>query len=339
MSQNSGSSPNWYVFSDSSTLFRFGRHGAAQYHGFTTTLSTGQWYHVAIVRSGTTMYMFLNGVSQTLTSSGGGVGSFDFSSNTELYIAGANSTSGNNYNGYMSNLRILKGTAQYTANFTPSTTPLSNITNTSLLLNFTNASIIDSTGRNDIETVGDAQISTSTKKFGTGSLKFDGNGDRLSIPDSSLWDFGTGDFTVEGWFNFSSTSSVMTLVSNYDYPSSSGWVMQWRNDNGTFNFGYFETGLISYTWTPTTGTWYHLAVCRSGTNLRQFIDGTQVGSTVTNSTNISGSSNALLVGALYYSPLSSFLQYYNGYIDDLRISKVARYTAAFTPPTRQLPAR
>jgi hypothetical protein len=124
MSQNSGTSPNWYIFSDSATLFRFGRHGAAQYTGFTTSLSTGQWYYVAIVRSGTTMRIFLDGVSQTLTNVGGGVGSFNFSSTTSLHIGGL-SSGGNRYNGHLDEIRITKS-ARYAENYTSPAEPFPN---------------------------------------------------------------------------------------------------------------------------------------------------------------------------------------------------------------------
>jgi hypothetical protein len=53
------------------------------------------------------------------------------------------------------------------------------ITNTSLLLLAPNAGIFDNTGKNNLETVGNAQIDTSVKKYGTGSMEFDGTGDYL----------------------------------------------------------------------------------------------------------------------------------------------------------------
>jgi hypothetical protein len=98
-------------------------------------------------------------------------------------------------------------------------------------------------------------------------------------------------------------------------------------NNGTL--GTFRT----YSWSPSTGQWYHIAVSRDGSNLRVYIDGVQQGSTVTESNN--GSSTARVgVGV---NP-DGLIQPLNGYIDDLRITKgVARYTANFTPPAQAFP--
>jgi hypothetical protein len=94
--------------------------------------SANTWYNVVLTRTSGTTYFFVNG---TLVSSTGG--------DTNSYTAGTSgpsfggSTYYNDYGikGYMSNLRVLKGTGLYTSNFTPSTKPLTAITNTSLLLN------------------------------------------------------------------------------------------------------------------------------------------------------------------------------------------------------------
>lgn len=176
-------------------------------------------------------------------------------------------------------------------------------------------------------------ISTAQSKYGGASMVFNGTSSRLSIADSADWDFGTGDFTVELWARFTSHASVQTLVSNY-LNSTVGWSLQRRNDTSTIRFGNGDTALLDVSWTPTNGVWYHISVTRSGTSLRAFVDGTQVGSTATNSTNITGSTNPLLVGALFFG---SMMLFYDGYVDDLRVTKgVARYTTTFTPPTRAL---
>jgi hypothetical protein len=172
---------------------------------------------------------------------------------------------------------------------------------------------------------GNAQVSTTDPKFGTGSLTLDGNGDYLTIPANTAFAFGTGDFTVECWV-------YVNTVGN----------------TGLFTFGETGSGLavnlFSGQWTLTTagsggtamaaittGAWQHLAVTRSGSSLRMFIDGTQIGSTLTDSTNLSD--NALKIG-YYYQPFYAI----NGRVDDFRVTKgVARYTANFTPPTAAFP--
>jgi hypothetical protein len=110
------------------------------------------------------------------------------------------------WNGYISGFRAVPNTAVYTSAFVPPTAPPTAITNTQLLLNFTNAGIVDSTAKNVLETVGNAQISTAVSKFGGSSMYFDGTGDYLFSPVSQNFSF-PGDFTIEGWMNTSTTST------------------------------------------------------------------------------------------------------------------------------------
>jgi hypothetical protein len=118
----------------------------------------------------------------------------------------------------------------------------------------------------------------------------------------------------------------------------SDWIM-YRNGSGNFAFGqYSNTGNVFRTFasfTPTLNTWYHIAVSRSGTDLRGFIDGQQQGSTITDSTawtNKSGS-RPLRMGRFIGGGGSS--SYFNGYAQGVRITKgLARYTGNFTPPTK-----
>lgn len=79
------------------------------------TFSLSTWYHVAVVRNGTTWYIFVNGVSQSLSSNINGTIP-DLA--TSLYI-GANSTPDKYLDGWLSMFRITKGTARWTSNFTP----------------------------------------------------------------------------------------------------------------------------------------------------------------------------------------------------------------------------
>ena len=134
---------------------------------------------------------------------------------------------------------------------------------------------------------GNAQVDTSQSQFGGASGLFDGTGDYLSIPETTDFDFGTGDFTIDFWlrFNTGSTSLARDLFELGLYSQNKGVAAQW---NGFSILVYFNGGTEIFTgaWAPTENTWYHLAMARSGTNFRVFIDGTQLGSTVTNSTDI-----------------------------------------------------
>ena len=171
----------------------------------------------------------------------------------------------------MANIRLVIGTAVYTANFTPPTAPLTAISNTQLLLNFTNAGILDNAADADYETVGNAQISTSVKKYGTGSMLFDGTGDYLTTPYSQSINFGTGDFTIEGWFYLNSfANQYYVLGGTWTTGTTDEWLIQIENNGSlrfltTANTSFFATGLIK------TGTWYHFAASRNAGVIKAYI--------------------------------------------------------------------
>jgi hypothetical protein len=286
-----------------------------------------QWNHIVICRNTSSLRFFLNGVQLGTTETNGG----NITTGT-LYIGGA-STSGSGYEttmGYMSNLRITT-TAVYTSNFTPPTEPVTAISNTQLLCNFTNAGIIDNTMINNFETVGDAKISTTQSKFGGSSLYFDGTGDRLVSAPSIVNTLGADNFTIEFWLYPSNTSSAYrALVSSENYPATTGGWSLYQNGTG-IEFWLSPGGSVTLNATSaiTASTWQHVTLCRASGTLRLFINGTSLAS-VSNSTSLTG--QKIWIGDNNSSGGGSYV--YNGYIDDLRITKgYALYTSNFTPPT------
>jgi len=83
--------------------------------GLGGSVSTGQWYHVAVVRSGSTITGYLNGTSTGTATQSGTLGNAN-----AIYVSGI-STGNDLWNGYIDDLRITNGVARYTANFTPPT--------------------------------------------------------------------------------------------------------------------------------------------------------------------------------------------------------------------------
>ena len=303
------------------------------------SLSANTWTHVAVTRSGTTLRCFINGALDTTVTS-----SYNFNNAGTFYVGVYGSASANYFNGLMSDVRCVKGSAVYTSAFTPPTAPLTAITNTQLLLSYTNAGILDNAMMNDLETRGNAQISTSVKKYGTGSMVFDATDDRLVSASSPNIAFGTGDFTVEFWLNSNNVSSAnqrgviqtsdtagglkpayTTGIAIYQGGNASGGALSGgltANVGGTF--------LGSSSAVITTGTWYHIALVRSSGTSTIYVNGTSVGSATTTG-NCSGQN--ICVGGYYDT---TYL--YSGYIDDLRITKgYARYTSNFTAPTAAFP--
>jgi hypothetical protein len=321
----------YYDYSTKKFVFLAGDTNTASWEVNITSTNSydiGQWVHVAVTRNSSNDFtIWVNGTSQATANS-----SVTIADDAGTLLIGAVDSGTNSHSGYFSNWRLVKD-AVYTSNFTPPTAPLTAITNTSLLLNFTNAGIIDSTGKNVLETVGNAQIDTTTKKFGTGSMEFDGSGDVCVSPRSDNYAFGTGDFTVEFWVRLNSVSGTSTAAGVWAGNNNYGWLVQLTST--TLVFAYANNGgpsggtVYAPSTTFSTNTWYHIAVTRSGSNLYLFRDGVQIGTTQTITANIT-SPNDLWVGA----NKDGNQQYMNGFIDDLRITKgVARYTDNFTPPT------
>ncbi len=309
-----------------------------------TAVAVNAWNHMALVRSGTSLVLYLNGASV-----GSATNSTNFNNTAALGIgATATAPSGGGVGsfpivGYLNDVRFVKGTAVYTAAFTPPTAPLTAITNTSLLTNFTNAGIFDNAADADYETVGNAQISTSVKKYGTGSMSFDGTGDYLVSADSEAWSFGAGDFTAEAWIYPASFANEPMIMGQWS-GDLGGTGLSWALMFSSGSTGYLRLitssngssvlfDLSSSPYALSLNTWYHIAAVRIGTTFKLFVNGNQV-ATTTNSSALYNATNALTIG----SESNTTTQYFNGYVDDLRISKgVARYPYNFTPPTAEFP--
>jgi hypothetical protein len=85
----------------------------------------------------------------------------------------------------------------------------------------------------------------------------------------------------------------------------------------------------------SANTWYHVALCKSGSSTKMFIDGTQTGSTYTDNNTYINSGRTQLGAEVSFG--SGVAEFFNGYIDEIRVSHMARYTANFSPPTAAFP--
>ena len=179
---------------------------------------------------------------------------------------------------------------------------------------------------------GNVQISTSQTKYGGASAYFDGDGDYLTATSGSLFQF-PGDFTVEFWV-YSTDTSASSLRGMFDTrssQSSTSGIMLRENGFGYLVYGNGTT-LISVGNVRSPNTWTHLALVRSGSTISLYINGTALVFTATDSTNYSD--GQCLISGFVDTKASPYG--FLGYIDDFRITKVARYTANFTPPTAPL---
>jgi hypothetical protein len=184
---------------------------------------------------------------------------------------------------------------------------------------------------------GNAKISTAAFKYGAASIAFDGSGDYLTTNGaSSKYTFGTGDFTIEMWAYATALSNAFNLIydsrpagSNGLYPTI--FVLAAGNlQYQTNSAAQIDGGAVF-----TTSTWHHVAVCRFGTSTRLFFNGTQIGSTYNDSTNYLNGTSRPVVGISGINVAGA--SGWNGYLDEVRVTKAARYTTNFSIPAAAFP--
>ena len=322
-----------YIYFFGDNLLHVSNYNIAnQFVSIPTTRNS--WNHVVVVRDSSGNYsVFINGArAGTLTGN-----TTNYASMSTVRVGGE--ASQRFIGGYMSDVRVSTNAALYNptqTTITVPTAPLTAVANTNLLLNFTNAGISDAATMNDLETVGNAQVSTSVVKYGTGSMYFDGSGDWLLTRTSPNLDLGTGDFTFECWLYITNTIidyrmlvSDATNGNNYITLRGGGTGGQVEvNVNGT-SFRINLNNSISQ------NVWAHFAVVRTGSTFTAYVNGVSLGT---------GSSSAafnLGNGGMYVGRFGGATAYeWPGYIDDLRITKgAARYIGNFTPPPARMPGQ
>lgn len=178
---------------------------------------------------------------------------------------------------------------------------------------------------------GNAQIDTAESKFGGAAALFDGAGDYLSLDGSSDFAFGTGDLTVDFWLRLAATGVFHYLYDSRPSATSGLYPSLYLSSSNVLVYYTNSADRITGTTALTTGAWYHVALARSGTSTKLFLNGTQEGSTYSDSNNYIVGTSRPFIGISGFDLSGSPL---NGWIDELRVSKgIARWTANFTPPT------
>ena len=303
-------------------------------------LNLNQWYHVALVRKGSTITLYKNGVS-----AGSVTDATNLTGNT-CFVAQESSLASTYFNGYIDDLRISLF-ARYVSTFAPPTAALPTTASstvadpyygyTSLLLHMdgTNGStaFVDS-GPNAlaVTAAANAQISTTQVKYGSASGYFDGTGDSLTIPANTALALGAGDYTIEGWFySLTSGTSLRGMIDFRTAATGTNGLMLRENDGG-FLVYLNSAILLSTTTGRVANQWQHVALVRKGTTVTLYVDGVSR-ATATSSTTLTD--NVLRISG--FVDTQSNLYTYNGYMDEIRITKYARYTSAFTPPTQAHP--
>lgn len=284
-------------------------------------ITNNAWNHVAVTRQGTSLKVFVNGAVGLSTTNSANLTSGN------VIIGGTAGPATPWWAGYISNLRMVKGTAVYTAAFTPPTAPVTAVSGTSLLLNATNGAVFDTSGTADFETVGTAKISTANFKYGTSSMSFNGTTDYLAAPASNEYTFGLEDFTIEGWFNLASLLGSRVIISNRTAGGSNDKWSLYVYSNSKMSVDGGSAAIINGSATVQLNVWNHFVFQRRNGVFYTYLNGVQ-DSTNATSYNFSAK-NPLTIGA---NPVPN--GYWNGYLQDIRITKgVGLYSANFTPPT------
>ena len=241
----------WYFGVNASQLeFRTDNNGtgATTVNG-ATTLLPDVWYHIAAVKVGSSVSLYLNGVLDAT-----GAASATVYNNTvdPVYIGAVGPNITGYYPGYISNLRILNGTALYTSNFTPPTTPLTNITNT-VLLTAQSSTFKDNSSNNFAISPVLTNITTSSPFQATGDSKAwtniaAGNLNSAAISGNKLYTWGFGDQGQLGSLRLNSVSSpvvVKGINDSWSLISSGNFHMAGiRSDKKLYAWGLGTSGQI-----------------------------------------------------------------------------------------------
>ena len=326
----SGTPGQWY----------FGKGAGVNVVTSNTVLTLNRWHHIVSVRSSSTTTLYLNGVNV-----GSGSDTQNYSDNAALIGITIDNIG---WLGYISNLRLVKGTAVYTSAFTPPTSPLTAISGTSLLTLQTNqpantsAFLDNSNWNNLISRTGNVSQGSFSPYGYNWSYYFGGSGNYLTVPNTnSVFNFGTGNFTVEAWV------FMDVLPSGNGYPASY-WIVGGGpvNSNTGFDIAIGSTNLqvglasfaslnINFAHGMVIGTWYHIAVVRNSNTLSAYINGTLLTSSSVSGVTADPCATGLAISAA--EPSGATSGNFNGYISNLRIVKgTAVYTANFTPSTSPL---
>ena len=207
--------------------------------------------------------------------------------------------------------------------------------NTQLLLTFDSGTTIIDYGFNALASGswtlgGSATVDATHVKFGAGALDLDGGtaggNYYLNFAGNAAFALGAGNFTIDFWWYYTGSPITTNLAGIYG-TTANAWTIH-VNSSGTFGFGNPSVGFpIAGGSAPGASAWHHIAVVRVGTTVTCYVDGTSIG-TGTDATNYNNVSNVFRIGA---NP--EWTAFADGWIDEFRISNIARWTANFTPPT------
>jgi len=302
-------------------------YAGSQYYSANSLVAVGNWYHCAMVRSGTVITIYLNGTSVlTITGATAAV-----NTSQALYIASLQSYESNTdacFKGYISNLRVVKGTAVYTTTFTPPTTPLTAITNTTLLTCQSNRFVDNSTTAATISVFGTPSVQRFNP-FGTATAystaTIGGSGYFNGVTGNYLRTTGTvgiasSAFTICCWF-YPLDSNVIGL-----FDSATVSVGTFRNYSANKIEDQTQAGsAVNFSGAYQVNAWNWMCITKSGYGFTVYINGSSVG---TGGCYITLAESTFTVGGINNGGNGAYF----GYISDFQVLNTATVVAVPTAP-------
>lgn len=317
------------------------------------SIALRQWYHVALCRSSGSTRLFINGTQAGSTYSDSNNYGTSAPLGIATYWSGGSPVAANTFAGYISNLRIVKGTAVYTSNFTPPTAPLTAISGTSVLTCQSNR-FRDVSANNFAITINGNTAVTAFNPFGqpapgysiatyAGSTYLDGSGDYLNSTGGAASAMGSGDFSFEAfvyWTGYPTQYTSIFSTRSTNNANAAAFTV------GVESSGYvyaFSSAFIAQTSSGVfaLNTWNHVVFTRSGTTARLFVNGV-LRATGSNSQNFSDQGFAIGANRDGTEPGAGYIsnvRLVKGAIpSDYQTSSTTIGATIFTPPTSPVSA-
>ena len=183
------------------------------------------------------------------------------------------------------------------------------------------------------KTVTNNGVTISSGKFDN-AFVFNGTSSYLKINNIDLQSLLSNNFTIEFFVNMTSRNksypTPLSIASELATANRSVWI-HFNSTSTEFNFGNGAATNIKITTSAISlNRWYHIAIVKDGNLFKVFMDGNLINSVTVNNFYSPSSSN-FYFGTLYPSDTSTL---FNGKIDEVRVSNVARWNSNFTPPTK-----
>lgn len=173
------------------------------------------------------------------------------------------------------------------------------------------------------------ETSSAQTKFGSTSAHNTATTAKISVAASSDFAFGTGDFTVEAWIFQTSTGAGKYIASSQTNAGGGGFILN-VSTTDALNAYVNNANLVSAAGIVTPNEWHHVALSRMNGLAVLAFDGEIVASASAVAENIT--SNAVYVGGR-----SDGLVYFNGYIDEVRVTKNDGIYAKYLKPSAAFP--